>query len=104
MYLSLLYPGPLKLIISNVNHSNGRVAGNSYCRLQEICCVCFAIKQVLHLILSGARSLVNSVSSTLLMYSGSCSIALNPAWPSILCHFKAVALTSLYWLHRVTYQ
>ena len=95
MYLSPLYPSPLRLIISNANYLNGQVARNSYCRLREICCVCFDIEQVLHLILSGARSSANSVSFAPLTYLKSCSIASGPAWPSILCHFKAMALTSL---------
>jgi len=57
--------------------------------------VCFTNKQVSHLILSGARLVVNSVSSAPLTCLGSCLIALGPAWPSILCYFIAVAPTSL---------
>jgi len=54
--------------------------------------VCFANKQTLHLILSGACLLVsNSVSSALITCLGSCAIALGPTWPSILCHLVAVA-------------
>jgi len=57
--------------------------------------VCFANKQTLHLILSGARSSISSLSSALLTYLGSCLIALGPIWPRILCHFIAVAPTGL---------
>ena len=57
--------------------------------------MCFANKQTSHLILSGARSSIRSLSSTLLIYLGSCPIALGPAWPSILCYFIAMAPTSL---------
>ena len=57
--------------------------------------MCFAIKQVSHSIFSGAYLLVNSVSSAPLTCLGSCSIASDPAWPSILCHFVAVAPTGL---------
>ena len=95
IYLLPLYPGPLRLIISNANRLNGRVAGNSYCRLQKICCVCFAIKQVLYSILSGAYLVVNLVTFMLLICLGSYLIASGPVQPSILCYFEAVALTSL---------
>jgi len=54
--------------------------------------MCFTNKQTLHSILSGARLLVsNSVSSTLITCLGSCTIALGPIWPSILCHLIVVA-------------
>jgi len=54
--------------------------------------VCFANKQTLHSILSGARSLVlNSVSSAPMTCLESYAIVLGPAWPSILCHLIAVA-------------
>jgi len=79
MYLSPLYPGSLRVMISNATRLNGRVAGNSYSRLQEICCVCFDIKQTSHLILSGARSSISSSSSAPLTYLGSYLIALGPA-------------------------
>jgi len=95
MYLLPLYPGSLRVIILNASRSNGRVARNSYSCLREICCVCFANKQALHSILSGARSVVNLVSSVLLICLGSCLIAAGPAWPRILCHFIAVAPTNL---------
>ena len=85
----------MRLIISNANHLNGQVAGNSYYRLQEIYCVCFAIKQTSHSIFSGAYSLVNSVSSAPMTCFGSCAIASGLAWPSILCHSVAVALIGL---------
>jgi hypothetical protein len=57
--------------------------------------MCFANKQVSHSILSGARLVVNLVSSTPLTYLGSCLIASGPAWLSILYYFIAVAPTSL---------
>jgi len=58
--------------------------------------VCFASKQTLYLILSGARLLVlNSVSFTPIIYLGSYIIALGPTWLSILCHLVAVALIGL---------
>ena len=90
----------MRLIISNANHLNSQVAGNSCSRLQEICCVCFAIKQTLHSIFSGAHLLISSVSFTPMMCFGSCVIALGLAWPSILCYFIAVALIGLWaiWL------
>jgi len=54
--------------------------------------VCFANKQTLYSILSGARLLVlNSVSFTPIICLGSCIIALGPAWLSILCHLIAMA-------------
>ena len=53
--------------------------------------MCFATEQVSHSILSGARSVVNSVRSAPSTCLGSCSIASGPAWPRILCHFVAVA-------------
>ena len=54
--------------------------------------MCFANKQTLHLILSGARP---SASSALLTCLGSYLIALGPIWPSILCHLVAIAPTGL---------
>ena len=56
----------------------------------------FAIKQTSYLILSGAYLLVKLVSSVLLMCFRSCLIASGLVWPSILCHFMAVALTGLW--------
>jgi len=53
--------------------------------------VCFANKQVSHLILSGAYLVVNSVSSAPMTCLGSCLIVLGPVWLSILCHLVAVA-------------
>jgi len=50
--------------------------------------MCFANKQVLYLILSGAHLLVSSAPIICL---GSCAIALGPIWPRILCYFVAVA-------------
>ena len=94
-YLSPLYPSSLRVIILNATRLNGRVAGNSCSRLREIYYICFANKQTLHLILSGARLLISSSSSTPSTCLGSCLIALGPAWLSILCHFVAVAPTSL---------
>jgi hypothetical protein len=79
MYLSPLYPSSLRVIILNASRLNGRVAGNSCSHLREICCVCFANKQASHSILSGARSVVNSVSSAPLMCLGSYLIAVGPA-------------------------
>jgi hypothetical protein len=90
-YLSLLYPSSLRVIILNTTRSNSRVAGNSCSHLREICCVCFANKQTSYLILSGARLLISSSSSTPSTCLGSYSIALGPVWPSILCYFIAVA-------------
>ena len=58
--------------------------------------MCFANKQTLYLILSGARLLIRSLSSAPLTYLESYPIALGPTWPSILYHFVAVALTSLW--------
>jgi len=59
--------------------------------------MCFASKQTLHLILSGAHSLVlNSVSSAPITCLGSCVIALGPIWPSILYHLIAIAPISLW--------
>jgi len=57
--------------------------------------MCFNIKQTLHSILSGARLVVNSVSSAPLTCLESCLIVLGPIWPSILYYFIAVAPTSL---------
>jgi hypothetical protein len=57
--------------------------------------VYFANKQASHSILSGARLVVNSVSSAPLTCLGSCLIALGPAWLSILYHFVAIAPTGL---------
>ena len=91
MYLSPLYPSSPRVIILNTTRSNGQVARNSCSRLQEIYCVCFANKQTLYLILSGACLSISSSSSTLSTCLGSCLIALGPAWPSILCYFVAVA-------------
>ena len=54
--------------------------------------MCFDIEQTSHLILRDARS---SFSSAPLTCLGSYLIALGPAWPSILCHFVAVAPTGL---------
>ena len=95
MYLSPLYPSLLRSIISNTNYLNGWVAGNSYYYLREICYICFDIKQVLYLILSGAYSLANLVSFTPLIYLGSCLIVSGSVWLSILYYFKAVTSTSL---------
>jgi len=57
--------------------------------------VCFANEQTSHLILSGTRSLISSLSSAPLTCLGSYLIASGPTWPSILCHFIAVAPTNL---------
>ena len=57
--------------------------------------MCFANKQTSHLILSGARLLISSLSSMLLIYLGSYLIALDPIWLSILYYFIAIAPTSL---------
>ena len=95
-YLLPLYPSTLRQMILNASRLNSRVARNSCSHLREIYCVCFASKQTLHSILSGARSLVlNSVSSTPITCFRSCAIALGPIWPRILCRLIAVALTSL---------
>ena len=59
--------------------------------------MCFANKQTLHLILSGARLLVlNLVSSAPMTYLGSYAIALGPIWPSILYYLVAVAPIGLW--------
>jgi hypothetical protein len=58
--------------------------------------VCFANKQTLYLILSGACLLISSLSSTLLACLGSYLIALGPVWLSILYYFIAIALTGLW--------
>ena len=59
--------------------------------------MCFASKQTLYSILSGAYLLVlNSVSSILITCLGSYTIALGPIWPSILCYLVAVALIGLW--------
>ena len=55
----------------------------------------FANKQTLYSILSGACLSISSLSSAPLMCLKSCLIALGPAWLSILCHFVAIAPTSL---------
>jgi hypothetical protein len=78
MYLSPLYPSSPRVIILNATRSNSRVAGNSCSRLREICYVCFANKQTLYSILSGARLSISSSSSTPLTYLGSYSIASGP--------------------------
>ena len=57
--------------------------------------MCFANKQTLYLILSGARLLISSLSSAPLTCLGSYLIASGPTWPSILCHFVAMAPISL---------
>ena len=57
--------------------------------------MCFANKQTSHSILSGARSLISSLSSAPSTCLESCLIASGPAWLSILCHFVAMAPTGL---------
>jgi len=58
--------------------------------------MCFASKQTLYLILSGAYLLVlNLVSSAPITYLESYVIVLGPVWLSILYHLIAIALIGL---------